>query len=206
MKFLGKIRGTFFLLKEKEMTFLTVVAVLITSAIGYACFEEYCNISSLRQANLKKTNAQNAWFNREHEINEQFRIIIEQILRRPKINQSALMNTVSACAKKLGLRHSLDIPSTEIGQFFSFNKLTVRLHDVYFSDIISFDEIIESPDSNLCVDDIEITKSGQKLSAKICVSALEISEESDINHLISKIFNKNNISNQLIKWNERNLN
>ena len=202
MKIFDKIKSLFVLLKESEMTAVAAICAVAAIGIGYLNVTEYKTLSKITAANKKKLNEQKSWFNREKDINIHFRELIDIIMNSGKIDQPKLMNLATSAAKKFNIKYSTEIPTTEKGQFFAFNKLTIKLNDIYFEDLLNYDAEIERADSNICIDDIEISMRGNKLSAKIGLYALELASDNDIDidTLVAQIFNNSNISNQLLQW------
>lgn len=202
MKIFTKIKSLFVLLKDSEMTALAVICAIAAIGIGYINVCEYKALSKMIATNKKKLKEQQSWFNKEKDINVQFRKLIDIIMNSGKIDQPKLMNMATNAAKKYNIKYSTEIPTTEKGQFFAFNKLTIKLNDIYFEDLLNYDAEIERSDSNICIDDIEISMRGNKLSAKIGLYALELSSDNDIDvdTLVAQIFNNSNIANQLLKW------
>jgi hypothetical protein len=171
------------------------------TAYDFSVWKQYCR---LKVNNYKKKSEQDSWLSREKEINEHFRSIIDEILHRDKIDQPKLMSLVSDAAKKLSIKYNVGMPEEESGKFFSFNKISINLRDIHFSDVLQFDNIVEINDSNLCIDDMEIIMRDNKwLTAKIGISALDIKTDSDVDKIVAKILETHHLDEKLIKWNER---
>ncbi|MDR1907080.1 MAG: hypothetical protein LBQ03_02590 [Puniceicoccales bacterium] len=204
MKKISKLKSFFFLLYKNEC--LTIAGILATIAIGITCYNVniWKTYGIIKEKNTKKQAEQNSWLSREKEINTRFRSIIDEILHRDKIDQPKLMALVGNAAKRLSLKYSVGMPESETGKFFSFNKISIDLRDVRFSDILQFDNIIEIPDSNLCIDNMELIMRGKSLSAKIGISALDIKADSDVDKIVAKILETHLLDEKLIKWNDRN--
>jgi hypothetical protein len=185
---------------------LLIAGILAVLAIGITWYNTHTwqTYSAIKEKNAKKQLEQNSWLSREGEINERFRCIVDEILHREKIDQPKLMALVSDAAKRLSLKYNIGMPELASGKFFSFNKIFIDLKGVRFSDVLQFDNIIEVPDSNLCVDNIELVMNGNLLSAKIGISALEVKPDSDVDKIVSKIFETYQLDEKLIKWNGRN--
>ncbi|MDR2200537.1 MAG: hypothetical protein LBN94_00260, partial [Puniceicoccales bacterium] len=159
---------------------------------------------NLKLSNEKKQKEQNIWLSRREEINERFRSIIDEITHRDKIDQPKLMSLVSDAARRLSLKYNVSMPQEESGKFFSFNKISIDLNEVHFFDIVQFDELIETSNFNLCIDDMDLIMNGKFLSAKIGIAALDIKANSDVDQIVAKILEKHHLDEKLIKWNNRN--
>lgn len=203
MKKISKLKSFFFLLHKGECLAIAGVLILLTLGImGYDA-NVWKIYSSVKEKNAKKQAEQNSWLSRENEINERFRSIIDEILHREKIDQPKLMALVGDAAKRLSLKYNVSMPESENGKFFSFNKISIDLRGIHFSDILKFDNIIEIPDSNLCIDNIEVIMREGLLSAKIGISALDIKADSDVDKIVAKILETHRLDEKLIKWNGR---
>jgi hypothetical protein len=203
MKKISKLKSFFFLLYKGEcLAIAGIFAVLAIGIIGYnvKIWKAY---SAVKEKNRNEETKQNSWLSRETEINERFRSIIDEILHREKIDQPKLMALVGNAAKRLSLKYNVGMPESENGKFFSFNKISIDLRGVRFSDILKFDDIIEVPDSNLCIDNMELIMQGKSLSAKIGISALDIKADSDVDKIVAKILETHRLDEKLIKWNGR---
>jgi hypothetical protein len=203
MKKISKLKSFFFLLHKGE--YLAIAGILVLFTLGILGYD--ANVwkiySFVREKNAKKQAEQNSWLSRESEINERFRSIIDEILHRDKIDQPKLMALVGNAAKRLSLKYNVGMPESENGKFFSFNKISIDLRGIHFSDILKFDDIIEIPDSNLCIDNIELVMHGKSLSARIGISALDIKTDSDVDKIVAKILETHRLDEKLIKWNGR---
>ncbi|MDR0740175.1 MAG: hypothetical protein LBF34_00495 [Puniceicoccales bacterium] len=203
MKKISKLKSFFFLLHKSECLAIAGVLVLFTlGIIGYDA-KVWKTYNFIKEKNAQRQAEQNSWLSRENEINERFRSIINEILHRDKIDQPKLMALVGEAAKCLSLKYNVSMPESQNGKFFSFNKISIDLRGVHFSDILKFDDIIEIPDSNLCIDDIELVMQGKSLSAKIGISALDIKADSDVDRIVAKILGTHRLGEKLIKWNGR---
>ncbi|MDR1591022.1 MAG: hypothetical protein LBR92_03450 [Puniceicoccales bacterium] len=203
MKKISKLKSFFFLLYKNEcLAIAGVFAILAIGITGYNV-NVWRTYSVLKEKNGKKQAEQDSWLTRGEEINTRFRTIIDEILHRDKIDQPKLMALVGDAAKRLSLKYSVGMPESENGKFFSFNKISIDLKGVRFSDVLKFDDIIEIPDSNLCIDNMELVMQGKSLSAKIGISALDIKADSDVDKIVAKILEANRLDEKLIKWNGR---
>jgi hypothetical protein len=203
MKKILQLKSFFFLLRRGEcLAIAGALLLLALGIIGYnvGVWNEY---SSTQEKNAKKRAEQNSWLARENEINGRFRSIINEILHREKIDQPKLMALVGDAAKRLSLKYSVTMPESENGKFFSFNKISIDLKGVHFSDILKFDDMIEIPNSNLCIDNMELVMHGKLLSAKIGISALDIKADSDVDKIVARILGTHQLDEKLIKWNGR---
>ncbi|MDR3317356.1 MAG: hypothetical protein LBS71_00945 [Puniceicoccales bacterium] len=203
MKKISKLKSFFFLLRKNE--FITITGIFSTFALGITWLNAnaWKAYHIAQEKNSKKQAEQNSWLSREGEINERFRSIIDEILRRDKIDQPKLMTLVSDAAKRLSLKYNIGMPEEQSAKFFSFNKISVDLNDVHFSDVLKFDNIVEIPDSNLCIDDMELVMHDKALSAKIRISALDIKADRDVDKIVAKILDTHHLDEKLIIWNDR---
>ncbi|MDR1303073.1 MAG: hypothetical protein LBJ81_00435 [Puniceicoccales bacterium] len=203
MKKISKLKSFFFLLRKNEL--LTVAGVLSAFAVGAAWYNVHAwkTYRVIKEKNVKKQTEQNSWLSREQEVNSRFRSIIDEILRRDKIDQPKLMTLVSNAAKHLALKYNVGMPKEENARFFSFNKISIDLKDIRFADVLNFDSIVEIPDSNLCIDNMELTMHDKSLSAKIRISALDIKAESDADKIVADILKAHPLNESLVKWTGR---
>ncbi|MDR2812626.1 MAG: hypothetical protein LBB05_02455 [Puniceicoccales bacterium] len=204
MKKISKLKSFFFLLHKNECLIIASTLAAIAIGITWHNVTIWKAYNATKAKNIGKQMEQDSWLARENEINERFRSIIDEILHRDKIDQPKLMAIVGDAAKRLSLKYSVSMPESENGKFFSFNKISVDLRGVRFSDILQFDKIIEMPDSNLCIDNMELIMHGKSLSAKIGISALDIKADSDVDKIVAKILEAHQLDEKLIKWNGRN--
>jgi hypothetical protein len=203
MKKISKLKSFFFLLRKNEL--LTVTGVLSALAIGATWYNIHAwkTYRIIKEKNAKKQAEQNSWLSREQEVNNHFRGIIDEILRRDKIDQPKLMTLVSNAAKHLALKYNVGMPQEENAKFFSFNKISIDLKDIRFADVLNFDSIVEIPDSNLCIDNMELTMHDKSLSAKIRISALDIKAESDADKIVAEILSEHPLNEKLVRWTGR---
>lgn len=184
---------------------MTIAGLLGALALGVTWYN--VNIwkayNRLKEKNTRKQAEQNSWLVREGDINQRFRSIIDEILRRDKIDQPKLMALVSNAAQHLSLKYNIGMPEEENAKFFSFNKISIDLKDIHFADVLKFDNIVEIPDSNLCIDNIELVMHDKSLSAKIRVSALDIKADNDVDKIVAQILEAHHLDEKLIKWNDR---
>jgi hypothetical protein len=205
MKKISKLKSFFFLLQKNEL--FAIVGSLGIAALGVVWYDSslWMKYSDLVAKNEKEAGQQKSWLSREEEINKNFRSIIEKILHREKIDQPKLIALVSNTAKRLSIKYTLDgMPREEAGKFFSFNKISINLNNVLFSDILEFDNAVEVNDSNLCIDNMELALHGNSLSGKIGISALIIKSDDDVDKLVAQILKTHHFDEKLVKWNERN--
>ncbi|MDR1435537.1 MAG: hypothetical protein LBI77_04000 [Puniceicoccales bacterium] len=204
MKKISKLKSFFFLLQKNEL--FAIVGLFGIVALCLVCYDSslWMKYSNLVAKNEKELGEQNSWLSREEEINKEFRSIIEKILHRDKIDQPKLIALVSNAAQRLSIKYTLDgMPREEAGKFFSFNKISINLSNVLFSDILEFDNAIEVNDSNLCIDNIELNLHGNSLSGKIGISALIIKSDGDVDKIVAQILKTHHFDEKLVKWTER---
>jgi hypothetical protein len=203
MKKISRLKSFFFLLRKQECKAIATFFTLITFGMSWGCFKEWKIYNTQKSQNEKKQGEQNAWLSREQEINERFRNIIDNMLRRDKIDQPKLMTLVKNAAQKLSLKYNIGMPEAQNAKFFAFNKISIDLKDVYFTDVLNFDDAVELQNSNLCIDNMELTINGKTLSAEIGISALDIKADNDAERIVAQILNSHNLNEKIIMWNDR---
>ena len=204
MKKISFLQSFFSLLRPGENIAIASIFSCVAAGFLYVNFCDYQRYAATNAANDKKAKEQSMWTSRESEIDQHFQNVIDDIRRREHIDQAQLMDRVGSAAKKLSIKYHIpSVPESITGKFFSFNKISIDLQDVYFTDILNFDSAIELDNSALCVDDLKLSLSGKKLSATIGISALDIKSDENISNLVAKILESHNLSEKLIMWNDR---
>jgi hypothetical protein len=202
MKKISKLKLFFFLLpKYASIAIAGLCGIIMLSITGYdvALWMKY---DTVRDSNEKKEAEQKTWLSKEKNIDVRFRQILDEMIHRDKIDQPGLMNIVSDAAKRSSIKYRINnVPEVEKGKFFTFNKISISLQDVYFADILKFDSFVEKNNANICIDSIEVALGGKTLSANIGISALDIDNGTDVDKIVAKIFVTYHLEEKLIKWN-----
>lgn len=203
MKKIHWLTSFFFLLKKPES--LSVATVLALCATGglYWNFSQWTQYRLAKERNEKLDAEQKVWLDKETQIDQHFQSVIDEIRGREILDEARLMDLVSNAAKNLRLKYSLGMPEAVPGKYFSFNKINIRLNDVYLEDILKFDDLVELPNFSICIDDMQLNVGGKKLSAQLSVSSLKIHSEENIDKLIANVLSAHHLDDKIIMWKDR---
>lgn len=203
MKKIHCLKSFFFLLREPESLSIATVLALCSAGALYWNVSQWSKYQLSKEQNTKLDTEQRVWLDKEKNIDNHFKNVIDEIRKRDSLNEAQLMELVSNAAKSLKLKYNVGMPETVKGQYFAFNKITIRLNEVYLEDILKFDDLVELPNYNICIDDMQLTMGHKKLSAQLSVSALKIQSDENVDKLIANVLSAHHLDDKIIMWKDR---